>query len=182
MYAVVGSVLGALADRAGEPFRSFPIEMMRFGDGGVGGWGSVCGVVNGGSALIGLFHNEEAKQKREELIAEFCTWYETTNLPTFEPANPQWADEAEPSVADSVLCHISTTRWCQASGHEAFSMAKKERCRRLAADGAMRIVEVLNRQLDADASVPVGRARDAQSSTCAFQASRRTGSAHWSNS
>ncbi|TWU37752.1 Split-Soret cytochrome c precursor [Novipirellula aureliae] len=148
MYGLVGGVLGALADKVGEPFRSFPIEMMRYGDGGVGGYGSLCGVVNGGSALIGMFHHEKPKEQREAMIAELVVWYETTPLPQYKPVNPEWADDAEPSVSGSILCHLSTNRWCDASGYEAFSMEKKERCRRLAADGASKVVELLNRDLD----------------------------------
>lgn len=146
MYAVVGSVIGQLADRHGEPFASFPVEMMRYGAGGVGGFGSLCGVVNGAAALIGLFHREKAKELREAMIAEFCSWYETTALPSFVPEKPQWADEAVPSVAGSLLCHVSVAKWQKASGFEAFSTEKKERCRRLAADGAAQIVELLNRR------------------------------------
>jgi hypothetical protein len=150
MYAVVGSVIGTLADQVGEPFRSFPIEMMRYGDGGVGAWGSLCGVVNGGAALIGMFHNEKPKEQREALIAELGAWYETTPLPQFKPPKPEWADEAESSVAESLLCHVSVTRWSEASSCEAFSVEKKERCRRLAADGASKVVQLLNQTLNGD--------------------------------
>jgi hypothetical protein len=145
MYAVVGSVITELAKKVGDPFRSFPIEMMRYGDGGVGAWGSLCGVVNGGSALLGLFHGEKSKTTREELITELCIWYEKTALPQYEPAEPKWADDAEASVADSLLCHISTAQWCKVTECGAFSMEKKERCRRLAADGAAKVVGILNR-------------------------------------
>jgi len=144
MYAVVGSVIRALAERVGEPFRSFPYEMMRYGDGGVGGWGSVCGVVNGAAALLGMFQSEKSKTRRESLIGEFCLWYEQSALPQFQPVKPQWADRAEPSVAASVLCHISISNWCKETGCEASSMEKKERCRRLSADGAKCLVEMLN--------------------------------------
>lgn len=146
MYAVVGSVMGQLAERYGEPFRSFPVEMMRYGDGGVGGFGSLCGVVNGAAALIGLFHREKAKEVREAMITEICVWYETTSLPAFVPEKAEWAPEAQPSVAGSVLCHFSVAKWSKASGNEAFSVEKKERCRRLAADGAAKVVELLNRR------------------------------------
>ena len=88
MYAVVGSVIGTLAEQRGEPFRSFPIEMMRYGRSGVSSWGSLCGIVNGGSAVIGLFHHEKSKEARDAMIGEFCMWYETTLLPDFEPAKP----------------------------------------------------------------------------------------------
>ena len=69
------------------------------------------------------------------MIGEFCIWYETTLLPVFEPAKPQWADEADPSVAGSVLCHISTAKWCEETGCDAYCVEKKEalstsRCRR----------------------------------------------------
>ncbi|TWU38204.1 C-GCAxxG-C-C family protein [Novipirellula artificiosorum] len=148
MYSVVGGVLGALADKVGEPFRSFPIEMMRYGDGGVGGCGSLCGVINGGSALIGMFHNEKPKEQREAMIAELVVWYETTPLPHYKPAKPEWANDAIPSISGSILCHLSTGKWCEASGCEAFSMEKKERCRRLAADGASKLVELLNHDFD----------------------------------
>jgi hypothetical protein len=146
MYAVVGSVVGQLAERVGEPFRSFPVEMMRYGDGGVGGWGSLCGVVNGAAALTGLLHPEKPKETRERLINQMAVWYETTLLPRFSPAEPQWADDVPPSVAGSLLCHISVARWCEVSDRKAFCVEKKERCRRLAADGAARIVEILNRE------------------------------------
>jgi hypothetical protein len=148
MYAVVGSVISTLARQVGEPFRSFPFEMMRYGDGGVGHWGSLCGVINGGAALLGLFRSEKEKRRREELITELCVWYETTPLPQYEPAVPLWADEAEASVAGSVLCHVSTAEWCKVSCLEVTSVEKKERCRRLATDGAMKIVEILNRNAE----------------------------------
>ena len=144
MYAVVGSVIHALADLVGEPFRSFPIEMMRYGNGGMGGWGTLCGVANGGAALIGMFQNEKSKKRRDELISEYALWYERTALPQYKPAKAEWAENAEPSTAESVLCHVSLSKWCKNSGCETFSMDKKERCRRLSADGAMKIVEILN--------------------------------------
>lgn len=55
MYSMVGSVISALAERFGEPFSQFPYSMMRYGEGGLGKWGSLCGVVNGAAALIGCF-------------------------------------------------------------------------------------------------------------------------------
>ncbi len=148
MYAVVGSVIRALAELKGEPFRSFPLGMMRYGAGGVGHWGSVCGIVNGASALIGLFHSEVSKESREEMITEFCLWYETTALPAYKPAKPHMAGEIDPSVAGSVLCHISTIKWCEASAYDAYCPEKKERCMRLTADGARKVVEILNRKAD----------------------------------
>ena len=97
--------------------------------------------------MIGLFHREKPKETRENLIAELCAWYESTPLPRYQPSEPQWAKEAGASVAGSILCHVSTTKWSKTTGFEIFSMEKKERCRRLTADGAMKVVEILNRQV-----------------------------------
>ncbi|MBX3426356.1 MAG: C_GCAxxG_C_C family protein [Pirellulales bacterium] len=150
MYAVVGSVLGELSARYGAPYDAFPVVMMRYGDGGVGAWGSLCGVVNGGAALCGLFHPEQDKATLEQLVTELCTWYETSALPQYAPTRPEWASETMPCVAGSLLCHVSVGRWCKVAERDAFSIEKKERCRRLASDGAKKVVEILNRKASGD--------------------------------
>ncbi|MDH7570012.1 MAG: C-GCAxxG-C-C family protein, partial [Armatimonadota bacterium] len=149
MYAIVGSVVQMLAERVGGPYRTFPVAMMRFGEGGIGGWGSTCGVVNGAGAVVGLLIPDD-KEKREACIGEFCQWYEHTALPRYRPAQPGAVGDITPSVAGSVLCHLSVTSWTKASGKGAFTPEKRERCRRLTADGAMELVEILNRALAAE--------------------------------
>jgi len=147
MYALVGSIVGALAEKLGEPFRSFPLAMMRYGHGGVGGWGSICGAANGAAAVIGLLFPEEEKTRRDRMIAEVFSWYENTALPRYQPAAPAKDLQILPSRADSLLCHLSVGRWCETSGLDAFCEERKERCRRLTADVAEKTVEVLNREL-----------------------------------
>ena len=83
MYGLFAGIMTVMAAKQGEPCLSFPIHMMKYGEGGVGLWGSLCGTVNGGAAIIGLF--EQDKQRRENLIAELFSWYETTELPTYQP-------------------------------------------------------------------------------------------------
>ena len=145
MYAIVGSVMQALAEKVGAPFDSFPVNMMRYGNGGMGGIGSVCGVVNGCAALIGLFEDKKEKDRREELIGDICAWYESTPLPIYEPAEPAWADEVAPSMADSILCHVAVARWCQVTGCDIKCAERRERCRRASVDGVIRVVDLLNR-------------------------------------
>lgn len=145
MYSVFGSVILQLADRVGEPFRSFPIDMMRFGATGVGGWGSVCGVVNGCAALIGLFRSgEDVKKQRDDTIADVCLWYESTPLPSFRPERPALDLDIVSNVSGSVLCHVSSSRWCKTAGCDVVSPERRERCRRLSAEGAMKVVQLLN--------------------------------------
>ena len=148
MYAIVGSVMHALAAKAGEPFRSFPYAMMRYGNAGVGGWGSLCGIVNGCAALIGLFQDEKERKRRDELLSEICVWYELTPLPVYKPNKPAWADEVASSAAGSLLCHVAVSNWCRDAGRDVMSGERRERCRRATVDGVIRVVELLNRNLE----------------------------------
>jgi hypothetical protein len=142
MYGVFTSVTTQLADKYGEPYRSFPVNMMIYGAGGVGGWGSLCGAANGSAALFGLFVEEEDDIK--ELVSELFLWYQQTELPQYVPEEPDLDIEIPRTVSNSVLCHTSCTRWCKVSGYKAYTKEQKERCKRLAADTARKTVEILN--------------------------------------
>jgi hypothetical protein len=144
MYAVFGSVIAQLADEMGGPFAAFPLGMMRYGTTGVGGWGSLCGVVNGCAALIGLFHPEQTDGRRDELISDLCLWYESAALPQFAPAGTESESPLVTSESGSILCHVSVSQWCRVADCDAYSTKRRERCRRLSADGARKVVELLN--------------------------------------
>jgi len=144
MYGVFASIVTALGRMVGEPFASFPFHMMRYGAGGTGGYGSLCGAVNGAAAVIGLF--EPAKERQQQMIGELCSWYESTELPVYRPTAPGTADVPK-TVANSVLCHMSVSRWCKVAGCDVLSKDRKERCARLTADTAAKTVELLNRNL-----------------------------------
>ena len=142
MYSVFSSVVGQLADIYGEPYSSFPLDMMAYGAGGVSGWGSLCGALNGSAAAIGLF--VKSKVQRTALTNEIFLWHEQSALPLYKPAKADLDIEIPASTADSVLCHVSVSKWCKVSGHKAFSKAKDERCKRLSADVAAKTVKLLN--------------------------------------
>lgn len=143
MYGVFKSVMAQLAELIGEPFASFPMQMMRYGHGGVNGHGTICGALNGASALIGLL--VEGKAKQDALAAELFIMYENTPLPGFRPGNPALDFNPPTSVAKSALCHASTTRWGKEAGFSIDSKERKERCRRLTSDVAAETVTILNR-------------------------------------
>jgi hypothetical protein len=145
MYGVFAGIMAAVAQVQGEPYLSFPVHMMKYGEGGVGLWGSLCGTANGGAAIIGLFVPE--KEQRERLIAELFSWYEAIELPAYRPKDANDSSPIPRSVARSVLCHVSVGRWCATSGDEIGSPEMKERCRRLTADVAAKTVELLNANL-----------------------------------
>lgn len=142
MYAAFYSIVSQLAERYGEPYSSFPFHMMKYGHGGVGGFGTICGALNGAAAAIGLLVSE--KRNQDVLMAELFRWYETNQLPQFTPEQPALDYNPPASEAHSVLCHASTTNWGKVSGEKIESNQRKERCRRLTADVAARTASMLN--------------------------------------
>lgn len=141
MYAVFASVLEELADKGGEPFRSYPTTVARFGAGGVMGWGSLCGSANGAAMAVYLLSPEP-----EPAIDEIMAYYGQASLPDYRPVQAKY--EVPQSVSESVLCHVSVSRWCEASGKKSFSPERSDRCGQLSASVAKRTVEILNAQLD----------------------------------
>jgi hypothetical protein len=142
MYGLFAAIVAAMAKTQGEPFSSFPLHMMKYGAGGVGLWGSLCGTLNGGAAVFGLFERDKARQAN--LIAKLFSWYEATELPIYKPHEPADSPAMPKSVAGSVLCHVSAGKWCKIAGSEVGSNEMNERCRRLTADVAIKTVELLN--------------------------------------
>ncbi|WP_347840532.1 C-GCAxxG-C-C family (seleno)protein [uncultured Draconibacterium sp.] len=142
MYGVFKSVVSQLAAIVGEPFASFPSQMMKYGHGGVNGYGTICGALNGAAAAVSLLVGD--KKNCDVLMAELFAAYETTPLPEFKPKDPGMDFEPPKSVAKSVLCHASTTRWGKKAGYTISSKERKERCRRLTADIAFKVVTILN--------------------------------------
>lgn len=142
MYATFISVVSQLADKVGEPYASFPFHMMKYGHGGIGGYGNICGALNGAAALIGLLVAE--KKMQDSLITGLFRWYEKTKLPEFRPQMPIFNFTPPASYSNSTLCHVSTTNWGKAAGYNVTSEQRKERCRRLTGDVAAQITIVLN--------------------------------------
>jgi len=142
MYATFKSIVSQLADQVGEPFTSFPCQMMKYGHGGIGGYGTVCGALNGAAALIGLLVPD--KKNQDHLIESLFRWYEGSQLPQFSPTNPLLDFTPPTSISNSVLCHASNSIWSEASGYEIKTKQRKERCRRLTADVVTQTVTILN--------------------------------------
>jgi len=78
------------------------------------------------------------------LCSEISLWYEKADLPNYRPKNPKFDIPIARSVAGSNLCHVSSTTWAKASGHKVMTNEHFERCNRLVADVAVRLVTVLN--------------------------------------
>ncbi|TKG97333.1 Tat pathway signal protein [Puteibacter caeruleilacunae] len=146
MFGVFESIMAELGEQYGEPYASFPSQMMKYGHSGVGGSGTICGTLNGAGAIIGLF--VEDKKIQDALMGELFYWYENTEFPIYKPAKPVMDFTPPTSVAHSILCHASTTLWGKASGFRIKSKERKERCRCLTADVAKKTAVLLNKYIN----------------------------------
>ena len=151
MYGVSGGLLSVLIETVGDPWAGFPHDMMRYGGGGIAGWGTVCGSLNGACAIITLAAGKAYGKITNELMA----WYGTTPFPS-ENANRYAAnheylvkeyktDAVLPTtVSGSPLCHVSVNTWCRSSGFASGSAQRAERCARLTGDVAAKAAALLN--------------------------------------
>lgn len=138
----VAEVLKQTKPEAASQLKQFPFHMLKIGVGGLAGQGALCGVVSGCSLAISLFVHD--KTTSESMVQELCRYYESTPLPAYKPEHDPFPDC--PSVVQgSIICHVSTSAWCNEACESAFSPDRRERCRRLSADMAAKTVELLNR-------------------------------------
>lgn len=142
MYGAFKSIIAQLGEKIGEPFKSFPYHMMKYGSGGIGDYGAVCGALNGAGAVIGLLVRNGAHRKF--LISDLFSWYENSVLPVYKPKHPVLNMKVTPSVSNSILCHVSAARWARVSGFRLKSKEQSERCRCLTADVVRKTVAMLN--------------------------------------
>jgi len=149
-YGGFASIHKQLQEKVGEPFTGVPAHMMTYGGGGVKGWGTLCGALNGACAAIGLVLD---KEQSKTVIDELMYWYTKTLLPTDISneygANKQfnvdkYSSKLPQSISDSPLCHVSLTRWCNTFQYIIDSPEQLERCSRLSGDVAAKAVQLLN--------------------------------------
>jgi hypothetical protein len=149
-YGAFYGLVKALGEKIGEPWTSFPAEMMIYGSGGGAGWGATCGAVNGASALLSLV----LPQARISVLAsELYGWYTQTKFPS-DQANDRAVNHTftenkydkalAQTISGSVLCHTSNALWVKAAGFKNSSTERKERCARLTGDTAAYAAKILN--------------------------------------
>ncbi len=147
---VFGALVNALVTAVGDPWTNMPIEVMLFGRGGGNAWGTLCGCLNGGAALISLV---ATKAQSSALINELWGWYSQAELPT-DQANQvaingqylvhNYDQDLIQNISGSPLCHTSVTEWCIVSGKKVSDVERKERCARITGDVAAKCAEILN--------------------------------------
>ncbi len=160
-FAGIVNPLQALA-QSSDPIMGVPTEMFKYMAGGVAGWGTLCGALNGASAAICLVTGSTTEPNYSALINELLGWYTQTALPT-DTSNIYGSTSSylENRLTDvlpqnqsggSSLCHISVSSWCEAAKNDTTytgetgvgSTARKERCARLTGDVVAYAVQILN--------------------------------------
>ncbi|MFN3505712.1 MAG: C-GCAxxG-C-C family (seleno)protein [Caldimicrobium sp.] len=139
--ATATGIMELLAEKVGEPWASFPIHALKFGMGGMLGWGLTCGSIVTGSLVMGLVLPKEVVN---DMILDLVEWYAETNLPVFIPDKPKTVKDLPRTVSNSPLCHISVGKWMKTANRSFNSPERRDRCARVAASVAYRTVELLN--------------------------------------
>ena len=132
----------------------------KYGGGGIGGWGSLCGVPNGccavlnlinlhgahGSNVLGYYSETEFPTSAVSDLYEAGGW----TLPAGVPEPIPDEDVLAHTVARSPLCHISISKWCDAAGVNLkdtdghTTTLKNDRCGKICADMAAFTAELIN--------------------------------------
>ncbi len=140
MYGAFDAIVGPVAEQLGSPYTTFPFAMFKYGGGGIKGWGTVCGALNGSAAAIQLLSPEP-----DVLVNTLFAWYEHEQLPDVHPKGAKFPEVR--SKAGEPLCHASIAHWTKASGKQAYSPERSERCACLVASVAKQTVFLLNQQV-----------------------------------
>lgn len=162
-------IVAELGNRFPTTWGTIPTGLFNYGGGGVNAWGCICGIPNGGSALLSQIGATTAMKDT------FMTWYETTALPTnaayldytsgtWTPggtATAGWGPFVSPpantlvvpfnnipkSVAKALLCHTSLTRWRAAADAYMTSLGydiQRDRCAKLCYDCVYYLATMIN--------------------------------------
>lgn len=144
--ATATGLCSQLAEKVGEPWKSYPIHSLKFGMGGMLGWGLTCGSPVAASIIIALV---APKDLVNPMIHDLVQWYQDTALPVFVPKNPKAnKDGIIKTTSNSPLCHISVGKWMKAANKAFADIERRDRCARVSASVAYKTAEMLNAYLD----------------------------------
>ncbi len=140
--ATATGIFEQLKEKVGGPWKTFPIDSLKFGMGGMLGWGLTCGSPVSASLIIGLTAPSELVNP---MIHDLLQWYSETAMPVYVPKEPRANKEKIiQTVSSSPLCHLSLGKWMKAANSPFGSNERKDRCARLTASVTYRTVEMLN--------------------------------------
>ncbi|WP_227763597.1 C-GCAxxG-C-C family (seleno)protein [Zhaonella formicivorans] len=136
------AIIKQLREKVGYPYTLLPDEMFKYGSGGAGGWGTLCGALNGALLVMNL-----VDPKYADILEELMGWYTTFPFPSSKHEAYAKFKGQITTVANSPLCHASVSKWCVAAGAKVNSPEKYDRCAKLSGDVAAKAIELLNAKL-----------------------------------
>ena len=174
--------LAAIPGANQADWASLPMNMFRFGGGGIAGWGTICGTLNGAAAFtsmaVGQNLGADGVTKewthRNNLINGVFQYYAETPLPTNNAYKssqgalglPAWTppavtgytmiENAPTSTANSPLCHSSLVQWTTTTNATDGGPLQRDRCGKACFDVARKTIEVLNKYFELAVAPPVG--------------------------
>jgi hypothetical protein len=148
--AVVSSVFNQLAEKVGEPYKSFPVDAFIFLEGGTSCWGTICGSNAGANIVTNLIIGPRISGSEAGMLmgSEMMQWYADAKMPVYTPKEPKVKFDCAQTVAGSPLCHVSVGKWMDKTGYALGTAERKDRCARLTASVAYHLVELLNEWKD----------------------------------
>jgi hypothetical protein len=144
--AVISSVFTQLREKVGEPYKSFPLDGFIFLEGGISGWGTICGSNAGANIVTNLIIGPRIAGSETGMMmgSELMQWYSDASLPVYTPKAPKVTTAIPKTVSESPLCHVSVGKWMKVANKELKSPERKDRCARVTASVAYHLVELLN--------------------------------------
>jgi len=128
-----------------NPWKLLPRGLYSYGAGGVVGWGTICGALNGAIAVMDILGVHNALGNA--LVDYFCNEeLPTTALVGYLPPSgiPPPLDSIATSVSHSPLCHNSVSNWAATAGVSVGDASKRDRCAKLVGDIVAKAVELMN--------------------------------------
>lgn len=129
------AIVGQLTDMVGYPYDQVPVQMMASASGGFGA-GTLCGSLAGALMAVGLIlEAADAKAVTKDLFA----WYRKHPFPGYQPemTNPT-------TVADSIDCLESCSKFMSETGLTMADDGRKARCASVTGETAAKAVELIN--------------------------------------
>lgn len=121
--------------------------MFHHAAGGYGGQGTLCGALGSCSAIINLVAKDD-KKTHSKLVGELINWYAQNTFPSKRfDAIAKHKNQVQ-TVPNSPLCHVSASTWMSEAGASYKDKQRKDRCAKVTADTAYRMVEILNQHME----------------------------------